>query len=389
MKVCLTSPYLYPAVIGGAERYVYCLARSLRKLGLDIVIITSKPPDASAESPLEDFQVVFLSPIFRIGVNPITPMLFETIKREKPDIVHTQAPTITADLSVLSCKSLMIPIVLTYHADITESLAPYALLTLYNILHHRFTLRHCDRIITTTKRYMTRLQETGLPAHRISVLPVGIEKDFVEARISKKAKDQFERYISSLGFNPTFTILFVGVLDRYHMYKGVDKLLMAFRMVIDKHPDSLLIVAGGGDKLPFYKMLCKKLGLLRNTFFTGFVSKELLITLYSLSNMLVLPSTSLSEGFGTVLLEAMSRGCPVITTAYAGGAEVIQKEDAGVVVNTADPLSLSVAIRDFIENENLAKKYGKNGLHAIRQKYTWDALSPKVLEIYTRCIPID
>jgi glycosyltransferase involved in cell wall biosynthesis len=384
LRVCLTSPYVYPSVIGGAENYVYYLARSLRKLGLDVIVIASEPPDAIVKIPSRDLRVIFLKPVFRIGVNPVTPMLFEMIMREKPDIVHTQAPTVTADLSLLSCKLLKIPIVSTYHASIADSIVPYSLLTLYNVLHHGFTLRHCNYIITTTKRYMARLRTTGLPAHKIGVVPIGIEKDFIEAKISTKSRNQFQRCISKLRYSPAFSILFVGVLDRYHMYKGLDKLLIAFKMVVSKHPNSLLIVVGDGDKRRFYETLCKRLGLLRHTLFTGFVSKELLIALYSFSNLFVLPSTSLSEGFGIVLLEAMSRGCPVLTTTYAGGAEIIREEDAGVVINTADPFSLYRSIINFIDNENLAEKCGKRGLCAVRQKYTWTALSPKVLEIYKR-----
>lgn len=386
MKVCLASPYLYPTVIGGAERYVFSLARSLRKLGLDIVVATAKPPDALAKNPFEDIRVRYLNPIFRIGVNPVTPALFEVIKQEKPDIVHTQAPSIVADLSVLSCKSSAIPIASTYHADITESFVPHALMSLYNHLHFGLTLRRCDHVITTTERYMTKLGRMGLPKHKVNVIPVGIERDFVQARISKKAEDALLMRISELGLNPAFTLLFVGVLDSHHMYKGVEGLLRAFKRVVAKHSDSLLILVGDGDKRPYYEILCGKLGLRHNVLFLGFISKELLVALYSLSDSLILPSVSLSEGFGTVLLEAMSRGCPVITTAYAGGSEVVQKEEAGIVVSTADSLSLSRAIAHMAENKSSAKKWGRNGQDAIGRKYTWNVLSPKFVEVYRGCI---
>ena len=384
MKVCLTSPYLYPAVIGGAEKYVYSLACSLRNMDLDVVVITSTPSSVFPKNPLEDFDVVFLKSAFRLGVNPITPTLFKAIKQEKPDIVHTQAPTITADLSLLSCKSLRIPIISTYHASITRSSVPHALLAFYDVMHNNFTLKQCNHIIATTERYKTMLQRVGLRENKISVIPVGIERDFVEAEISREVKERFESLISRLGYNPSSIILFVGALDRYHMYKGMDKLLAAFKMVVNKYPDSLLIVVGDGDQRSFYEMLCKQLRLVRNTLFVGFVSRESLIAFYSFSNLFILPSVSFSEGFGTVLLEAMSRGCPVVTTIYAGGAEIVRKEKAGGVISSIDPFSLSQKIIYFIENADFAKKCGKNGIQAVRQKYTWDSISAKVLEIYKR-----
>lgn len=39
---------------------------------------------------------------------------------------------------------------------------------------------------------------------------------------------------------------------------------------------------------------------------------------------------------------------------------------------------------NFIGDEDFVKRCGKNGLSAVKEKYTWDAISPKILEIYKR-----
>jgi glycosyltransferase involved in cell wall biosynthesis len=85
----------------------------------------------------------------------------------------------------------------------------------------------------------------------------------------------------------------------------------------------------------------------------------------------------------------MSRSCPVITTVFAGGAEVVQKEEAGIVVRSADPDSLSKAIAYIAENKDLAKRWGKIGREAVKEKYTWDALSKRFVEIYEECASND
>jgi len=381
VKVCLTSPYLYPSVIGGAERYVYHLAHGLEKLGLEVVVIASKPKQESSEKSLSGVRTVLVNPTFHIGANPVPSTILEKIKQEKPDIVHTQAPTVFADLSVFSCRMLRIPAIATYHAEITQSSVPQAWLKLYNFMHHNLTLRNCDHVIVTTERYRT-IMKKNLSESKICVIPVGIEKEFTEAKVPRKAKEELEISIHRLEFNPSSIALFVGVLDAHHMYKGVINLLEAFKLVLKEHQDCLLIIVGDGNKRSLYEMICRKLGLERNTLFMGFVPKELLLAIYSISNILVLPSTSISEGFGTVLLEALSRGCPVITTAYAGGSEVIQQENAGLVLDSPDPLSISRAISTLLEDRNFAKQCAENGMRSTKQKYTWDALSPRVLEIY-------
>jgi len=321
---------------------------------------------------------------FQIGTNPVNLGVLRTIIQERPDIVHTQAPTIVADLSVFSCRLLGLPVVATYHAEITQSSIPRMSLKLYNTVHHNLTMRNCSKVIVTTKRYMIKLKRS-IPESKICVIPVGIEKEFAETRVPQEITEELETRINRLGYYPRNIILFVGVLDSYHAYKGIENLLEAFKIVLERHKGSLLIIVGDGNRRPLYEALCGRLGLAHNALFMGFVARDTLLAIYSLCDALVLPSTSISEGFGTVLLEALSRGCPVITTIYAGGSEVVQQENAGIVINSPNPYLLSHAIMTLIENKSLAKKCAENGIRAIRQKYTWESLSHQILEIYKGC----
>jgi glycosyltransferase involved in cell wall biosynthesis len=383
LKVCLTSSYLYPSVVGGAERYVYSLARGLRKLGLEITIITSRLGESSCERASESgIRTIFVHPLLSIGANPLAPDLLRILKKEAPDIVHMQAPTLFGDVTALSSRFLGIPVVSTYHGNITQSSVPHSLLKLYNLLHLNMSLKKCNHIITTTSRYMTILEQGGISQANISVIPVGVEREFADAKVHPEAEDRFEELVHEIKYTPKFRLLFVGALDRYHEYKGLENLLIAFRTIVQNHPDSLLIIVGDGDKKLFYEVLADDLGVGQNTLFTGWVSRELLIAMYSRSDLFVLPSCSFSEGFGIVLLEAISRGCPVLTTIYAGGSEAVREAKAGIVVDGADAQLLSGAIETFINDAEFTESCKKNGVSEVKQKYTWDIISPEISKIY-------
>ena len=385
LKIAITSPYVYPSVIGGAEKYVYCLARSMAKLGLEVVVLTSKPPKGQPEQPIqEDVKTVFLNPLLSIGANPLTIGLLEALKRERPNIIHMQAPTLCGDLSVGFGRLLRIPVITTFHGGITRSSAPSFLLKLYNTLYPKLSLNHCDHTIVTTQHYMSILEQMGVRKDNMSIVPVGVERSFIDSVVPQASENAFDALISKSGHAPRFRLLFVGALDRHHAYKGVECLLKALKLVIQRHSDVLLVVAGDGDRKTYYADLASNLGIDRYVLFAGWMPDELLLTAYSRCDLFVLPSSSHSEGFGIVLLEAMSRGCPVLTTTCAGGAEAVHEAKAGIVVESADPVLVSKAILRFIEDEDFAEKCGKNGLNAVALKYTWDTIAKRILKVYNQ-----
>ncbi|HJW97625.1 MAG TPA: glycosyltransferase family 4 protein [Candidatus Bathyarchaeia archaeon] len=383
MKICITSPYVYPSRIGGAEKYVSCLARSLTKTGTEVIVLTSKHSKLqTARSVRNGIETVYLNPWVNIGANPLTPRLFDAIKRERPNIIHMQAPTLYGDFSTCSGRLLRIPVVATFHGCITKSSAPGFLLSMYNVVYPNFTLNHCDRVIVTTRQNMWLLEQMGLKKEVLSVVPVGVERSFIDSSISTESEDEFSALISKVGGVQKAKLLFAGALDRHHAYKGLENLLAALKLVVKARPDVLLIVVGDGDRRAYYETLAKDLGIGQNVLFTGWVSDELLLTAYSRSDLFVLPSRSYSEGFGIVLLEAMSRGCPVLTTAFAGGAEAVRDAGAGIVVENPDPVLLSNAIMKFVDNQDYAGKCGRNGMIAVDLKYTWDIVVERILNIY-------
>jgi len=117
-------------------------------------------------------------------------------------------------------------------------------------------------------------------------------------------------------------VLFVGSgFER----KGLGPLIAAFARLADE--DSRLIVTGKGN-VPRYESLAARLGIEKQVTWTG--PKPDVEKLYAAADVVALPA--LYEPFGNVHLEAMASGVPVLSSAGAGGSEIIQQGENGWVV---------------------------------------------------------
>jgi len=149
------------------------------------------------------------------------------------------------------------------------------------------------------------------------------------------------------GNSEVFTYIFVGVLDQNHSYKGLDLLLKAIKFMNYKYPTSvdniMFTVVGGGEDLQYYRDFAIKHSL-KNVVFRGRVAD--LNVEYAKSDALVLPSRRRGEGFGKVVLEALSMGIPVLVSKYAGAAYIPLEYGVG---ETFDPYKIEEFVKKMIE----------------------------------------
>ena len=114
--------------------------------------------------------------------------------------------------------------------------------------------------------------------------------------------------------------------------------------------------------------------------FLGHVEKSKLIELYQNATIFVLPSHY--EGLPTTLLEAMSCGLPVVATAVSGNLDVIESGKNGILVPIKSPDRMAEAVSFLLDNEKLRTELGIAARKTIEQKFTWSAISDKILRCY-------
>lgn len=111
----------------------------------------------------------------------------------------------------------------------------------------------------------------------------------------------------------------------------------------------------------------------------GFISNEELVSLYSMATVFTMPS--LYEGFGLPVLEAMSCGCPVITSKEGSIPEIAGK--ACRYVDAYDIDNIAEGINEVFNNENLRQELSKKGL-VQSKKFTWEKTASETMDAYRR-----
>jgi glycosyltransferase involved in cell wall biosynthesis len=167
-------------------------------------------------------------------------------------------------------------------------------------------------------------------------------------------------------------VLFVGRLVER---KGVDTLLESFRILLNRMPDSKLVIVGGGPDEVRLSNLASQLGLERSVEMTGPLRGEPLFRWYSKCNVLVLPARTTkkdTEGFGTVFLEAGAFSKPVIGTKSGGIPEAVEDGKTGFLVPEDDADKLAERMFDVLSDERLASRLGSEGKRRVEERFSWN-----------------
>lgn len=211
----------------------------------------------------------------------------------------------------------------------------------------------------------------------ICVVPNGVAMDIGNISESEKKK-YFEEY-PYLRDRPY--ILFLG---RLHPKKGIDLLIKAFSEVWREYKDHALVVAGP-DEIGWMSELQKmanEAGIGERVFFPGLVTGTNKKCMLTKAEIYVLPSHS--EGFSLGILEAMACSKPVIITKGCGFHEVAER-GAGIIISP-NVEELSQALGSLLSNTERLGDMGRKGRMLVEEKYSWEKIVEKTINMYDRAM---
>lgn len=180
---------------------------------------------------------------------------------------------------------------------------------------------------------------------------------------------------------PQKFLLYVG---NAYPHKNLDKLLKAFSKLHLTRPDLRLVLVGKIDY--FYERvqavsqsynLWQRGNINSPVIFPGYVPDAQLEIFYAEATAYIFPS--LYEGFGLPPLEAMAKGCPVISSDRASLPEVLGS--AALYFNPEDEIDLLTKIKRMLDNDQLRADLKEAGL-AQSKKYSWWECANKTLGAY-------
>ena len=82
------------------------------------------------------------------------------------------------------------------------------------------------------------------------------------------------------------------------------------------------------------------------------------------------------------IFEYMSAGIPVVGSNFDLWKEIIEDNKCGICINPDEPKKISEALETLINNPELAKEMGDNGLRVVQEKYNWKVEEKKLFSVY-------
>lgn len=380
MRILQIVPTYHPAVrYGGPIESVHGLSRGLVSREHDVHVFTTNI-DGPGESNVPLDQVTELDgvsvryfPVERLRRLYRSTEMGRALREELSsfDIVHAHSiylwPTFAAARHAADTK---LPLVISPRGMLVRSLVEQKsrlIKTLWLRLVERRNFQRASAIHFTSRLEMKDAEEFSLPLPRPFVIPNGI--DMEEQQPAEPLPSRDDR---------APMILFLG---RISWKKRVDQLIRAIAAV----PEVRLIIAGNDEEglVPSLEALSSELGVEDRVSFHGWVRGPEKQRLLRDASVLALPS--LSENFGNVILEAMAAGAPIITTPQVGAAEIVEKEQAGLIVEGRAE-SIANAITAIIRDPDTGRRMAGNGARAARDHYTWNAIAALMEREYAAII---
>jgi glycosyltransferase involved in cell wall biosynthesis len=357
---------------GGVSNYVKLLTDNIDKKKFQIIDL-SKGENAKIEKMIEINYSTNLIRYFLILYH--IAIFKHSLKKYNPNIVHLNpslnwASILREFIFLKIAKKQKFPVLLFIHG---WRWSFFNKILKSNILKMIFTnyLQRADKILVLSYNFKRALIDLGINDEKIIISSIMIETN----QYIPNRKD----------FNKPFTVLFCSRLIKE---KGPFELLEAIPQVIKKYPETKFIFIGDGKCSLDLRNKAKKMSINDNVFFTGSKYNEEKIELFKKSHIFVLPSYS--EGFPTVVLEAMAAGLPLIITPVGGLVDTMEDGRQGLIISTKIPDSKEIAekIIYLIENPYLLKKISENNIREAKEKYDVKIVTEKITEIYSEIVCI-
>lgn len=325
MKIALIRKN-YSLRKAGAERYCVNLSRQLKAMGHQITVI-GETIDEDLRDEVEFLRVKVRNTTSWAKNRSFAVNAAATAASRNFDIVHGLSRVPGVDTFRLT-DPLQIHWLRVYYPPRSkwlQHLNPRHR-TLIELERKLYQGPQTRRIIVQSSLDARLIQEYyQVPPERIRLVRNGVDL----SAFREEARASASEVRRELGTGNAPLIVFAGMDFRR---KGLDSLLSAMSQL--QHSSAQLLVLGDGN-LPVYQKAAAKLGISQRVIFGG--RKQGMARYYGAADLFVLPT--IYEPFPNVNLEAMACGTPVITTATAGGVDLIDEGNNGYLISSAEAIS--------------------------------------------------
>ena len=344
----------------GGQRQVLLTVLGLRERGHRTVLIAHPDGELAARAS-EGHDLIRLAPRAEVDLHAGW-KLSRIIKDLRPDIVHAHDPHAVA-LSALAlsfitggrCPGLMASRRVAFH--------------LKGNAFSRWKYHQVDCFIAASNAINQMLVGDGIDPERIVTVYEGIDLQRVQAEPAANIHAEF--------WLPKDAPV-VGAVGALTQEKGHKYLIDAAALVVREVPDARFVILGDGELRATLERQIKDLHLEKHVALPGFRADVLsFVAAFDLFVM-----SSLFEGLGTSLLDAMAVAKPIVASDTGGIPEVVVHGDTGLLVPPRDTQALARAISTLLKDGARRERMGRAGLDRVRQIFSADRMVERTLEVY-------
>ncbi|MDD4994882.1 MAG: glycosyltransferase family 4 protein [Patescibacteria group bacterium] len=228
----------------------------------------------------------------------------------------------------------------------------------------------CYRIIAVSEEVMNSLVKyQPFYRNRMIVINNGVEIEISEGALGELRKGKKIDRV---------TLLNVGSMKNEN--KGQEQLIYFFKKMVDRGlPIARLVLVGEGQLRQHFEKIALDLGLAEKVIFTGLLDREELKEQYLLADIFILYSKN--EGCPNAVLEAMSCGLPVISTAVGGINKIVLDNVNGFIIERGNEDQISNAIKKMLDSET-RNKMGMAAFSHVRDNFSLSQQTDKLIKLF-------
>ncbi len=365
MRITLFTETFLPKIDGVVTRITRTLDE-LKALGHEVLIFAPHNPPPEYRG----FRVVSVP---ALPFKPWYPELFLGLPRPRlgreldrfaPDLVHVVNPVILGLWGTAIAKQRNLPLLASYHTDITQY-AVHLKLPLLGMVSRGFLrdVHNQAHVNLCTSQPMVN-SARGLGIRRVRLWPKAVDTDMY--RPDNTSKEMRERL--SGGHPEMPLMLYVGRLS-------FEKRLEWLYAPVTQLENVRLSLVGSGPAEAHLKERFQG----TNTVFMGYMSGPALAEAYASADVFAFPSDT--ETLGFVAMEAMASGVPAVGARAGGIPDVIRHGENGFMFTPGDLGDFSEQLGKLLFDADLRAKFGRQA-RADMEGLSWRAATEKLLEYY-------
>ena len=346
----------------GGQNQVLLTVLGMRALGHRAMLVAHGEGELRQRAR-EGLELIALAPRTEMDLSAAW-RLSRLIKQLGPDVVHAHDPHGVAMAALALSMSTQLakpPLVAARRVDF--HLKGNAL--------SRWKYRQVDCFICASEAVRRMLVADGVPAARAVTVHEGIDLGHVDAAPAADLHaDLWLPHGSPI----------VGNVAALVPHKGQRHLIEAAAIVVKRVPDARFVIAGEGELRPVLERQIKEHRLEKHVFLAGF--RPDILSVHKGFDIFVM--SSVTEGLGTSLLDAMACGKPIVATTAGGMPEVVQDGATGLLVPPRDHQAMADALVKLLTNPELRARMGAAGVTRVRAKFSVERMLQDTLEVYRR-----